>query len=99
MAALVRNEEHVAAQFQQGAHEQNQVPPVDGEEVQEHDELALEQTLADRGLQVAAHQDAAAAGRSRTCWAMSAANASSPLSARRRNSTPGAPIDRRARPA
>src|SRR5258706_187819 len=99
MPALVRYEEHVAAQLQQGADEQNQVPPVDGEEIQEHEELALEQNLADRRLHELAHAEAAAAGRSRTCCAMSAANASSPLSSRRRNSVPGAPIDRRARPA
>src|SRR6266446_7900985 len=99
MAALVRYEEHVPAQLQQGADEQNQIPPVDSEEIQEHEELALEQNLADRRLHELAHADAAAAGRSRTCCAMSAANASSSLSARRRNSVPGAPIDRRARPA
>src|SRR6267378_4292961 len=99
MATLVRYEQHVTAQLQQGADEQNQVPPVDGEEIQEHEELALDQNLADRRLHKRIHADAAAAGRSRTCCAMSAANVSSSLSARRRNSVPGAPIDRSARPA
>src|SRR6202049_2853695 len=99
MPALVRYEKHVAAQLQQRADEQNQIPPVDGEEVQKNEELALEQDLADRGLQYFAHTEAAAVGRSSTCCAMSAAKASSSLSARRRNNTPGAPIDRRARPA
>src|SRR5665811_1358876 len=92
MAALVCDEEHVAAELEQRADEQDQIPAVDGEEVQEHDQLALDQNLADRGLRKAAHPDAAAVGRSRTCWAMSDAKASSSLSARRRNSTPGAPI-------
>src|ERR1700693_5733041 len=99
MAALICDEEHVAAQLQQGADEQNQIPPVDSEEIQEHEELALEQNLADHGLHKLVHAEAAAAGRSRTCCAMSAANPSSPLSARLRNSVPGAPIDRSARPA
>src|SRR6266849_3648899 len=61
MADLVRYEEHVTAQLQQGADEQNQIPPVDSEEIQEHEELALEQNLADRGLDKLAHADGAAA--------------------------------------
>src|SRR6476659_6513431 len=86
----------VTSHLQQRADEQDQVPDVDAEEIQQHSELAIDQYLTD-DLRYRLRHRTAASGRSRICWAMSAAKASSPLRARRRNSTPGAPIARSAR--
>src|SRR6267143_1562988 len=101
MPALVGDQQQVATHLEQRADEKNQVPSVHHEEIDEHDELALDQDQIHRRLHKFPHPAAVAAacGRSRTCCAMSDANRSSPLIARRRNNSPGAPMARSARPA
>src|SRR5205807_311288 len=93
VATLVGNQKHVKFQLEQRAHEQNQVPAIDTEKIQEHGVLALDQDLIDDRGEELVHP-VAAAGKSRTWCAMSAAKRSSLFVARRKKRVPGAPIAR-----
>src|SRR6266480_822193 len=59
MTALVRDQQHVTPELEERAHQQNQIPPVDGEEIEEHDELAPDEDLADDRRQDGIHVSAA----------------------------------------